>query len=894
MSPLPAKPISARQAKPGTKLGAPGAKRVWKLWLKSQGITPALFQQQAWDAHVQGQSGLISAPTGSGKTIAALGGPILAALACQSAEAASKSIAKLGGHEKSGTTSRSKAQKAEASGFRLLWITPLRALASDTRERISGPVQELLPDWRVALRTGDASAKDRRLSQTGDAQMLITTPESLAILLSHERSLEHFSGLQSVVIDEWHELLPSKRGVLLQLNLARLRALAPDMQIWGLSATIGNLDQALQVLVRERPEAQMAIVEDKRAKPFHLHSILPPANTRLPWAGHLGLANLGEVAKLVLSTGTSILFTNTRSQAELWYSALSSIWPEAAETLAIHHSSLDMEVRQGVENGLRGGKLRCVVATSSLDLGVDFPAVDRVIQVGGARSVSRTVQRAGRARHRPGAAVHLDGVATQAMDLCEFAATRELAQQRIYESRKPLALSLDVLSQHVMSMALAGGFDSNALLQEVKTSAAFEAITLAQWEAVLAFLLRGSDSLGAYPEYERLKHGSDNRYVPANQVVTRRHRMSIGTIVTQSAFSVRYLRGARVGSIEEAFIARLQPGDIFNFAGRSLEFVRIEGTTAWVRRSSSIGTQTPSWAGTLLTMSLRVGERMQALLAQAVHSKPGIAHRPMTPELRHLMPLIELQQQRSHVPDISELLIEHVGGKRSKSAAPRGSNQTPGFYIYPFAGRVVHEGLALLLATRLAKLQSNTFSWTTNEVGFMLQPQIPVDESRLDWAELLSTERLEEDLQEAVNFGELARKRFKAIAQIAGLVTNRVPGSRVSNRQLQVSAGLLFDVLSKYDPEHMLLREARQEALDQELHLPTLREILKRITQLERVHTRPLKHTPFSFGLWAESFRGQISNESWTERVKRAALQVDEEPSKLSAGKASASKSRSA
>ncbi|MET4575518.1 ligase-associated DNA damage response DEXH box helicase [Ottowia thiooxydans] len=891
ISPVQGTPLSEVPEKAGAKLGVSGAMRVWKRWLKSQGIAPARFQQQAWDAHVQGQSGLISAPTGSGKTIAALGGPILAALASQSADVAKSQEQ---AQEKRGTASRPRASKAETPGFRLLWITPLRALASDTRERITRPVQELLPDWKVALRTGDASAQDKRLSQTGDAQMLITTPESLAILLSHERSLEHFSGLQSVVVDEWHELLPSKRGVLLQLNLARLRALAPDMQIWGLSATIGNLDQALQVLVRERPKAQMTIVEDTRAKPFHLHSILPPANTRLPWAGHLGLANLGEVSKLVLSTGTSILFTNTRSQAELWFSALNSIWPETAQTLAIHHSSLDLQVRQGVENGLREGKLRCVVATSSLDLGVDFPAVDRVIQVGGARSVSRTVQRAGRARHRPGAAVHLDGVATQAMDLCEFAATRELAQQRIYESRMPLALSLDVLSQHVMSMALAGGFDSHALLQEVKTSAAFEAITLAQWEAVLAFLIRGSDSLAAYPQYERLKRGADNRYEPANQVVTRRHRMSIGTIVTQSAFSVRYLRGARVGSIEEAFIARLQPGDIFNFAGRSLEFVRVEGTTAWVRRSSSIGTHTPSWAGTLLTMSLRVGERMQVLLAEAAEARPGLPHRAMTPELRHLMPLIELQQQRSHVPGIDELLIEHVGGARGKSSTARGVKNAPGFYIYPFAGRVVHEGLALLLSTRLAKLQSNTFSWTTNEVGFMLQPQIPVDESRLDWPELLSTARLEEDLQEAVNFGELARKRFKAIAQIAGLVTSRIPGSRVSSRQLQVSAGLLFDVLSKYDPEHILLGEARREALEQELHLPTLREILKRLSQLERVHTRPVKHTPFSFGLWAESFRGQISNETWTERVKRAALQVDAEPSNLSASKVSASRSKAA
>ncbi|WP_051237263.1 ligase-associated DNA damage response DEXH box helicase [Ottowia thiooxydans] len=854
-------PASIQRAVPRRRQDMVAARRAWRTWLSTQGISAARFQQQAWDAHARGQSGLISAPTGSGKTLAALGGPIIAAMASGAQE-----------------------EKKEP-GFRMLWITPLRALASDTRERITKPVQDLLPAWRVALRTGDASAKDKRLSQTGGAQLLITTPESLAILLSHERSVEQFSGVQSVVVDEWHELLPSKRGVLLQLNLARLRVLAPEMQIWGLSATIGNLDQALQVLVRERSEAQMVIIEDTRPKPFHLHSILPAANMRLPWAGHLGLANLGEVAKLVLSTSTSIIFTNTRSQAELWFTALSSIWPEHADTLAVHHSSLDHHVRQGVEDGLRSGQLRCVVATSSLDLGVDFPAVDRVIQIGGARSVARTVQRAGRAKHRPGAAIHIDGVATQAMDLCEFAATRELAQQRVYESRTPLTLCFDVLSQHVMSMALSGGFEAEALMEEVKSSAAFEAMTMEQWNAVIDFLTRGSNSLVAYPQYERLKLGTEGRYAAANQVVTRRHRMGIGTIVTQSAISVRYLRGTRLGSIEENFIARLQPGDVFNFAGRSLQFVRVEGTTAWVRRSASIGTHTPAWAGSLMAMSLRVGERMQGLMAQTVRDGDDANHRIQTPELRHLLPLIQLQQQRSRVPQETQLLIEHVGGGQSKASARRSAAKVPGLFVYPFAGRVVHEGLALLLATRLATLGSNTFFWTCNEIGFMLQPQLPIDESSFNWTELLSPQGLQTDLQEAVNFSELARKRFKEIAQIAGLVTARIPGSRVPNRQLQVSAGLLFDVLSKYDPDHILLLEARQEALNQELHLPTLREILGRITQLERVQTWPQKHTPFSFGLWAESFRGQISNETWTEKVKRAAAQMEDDAAPASQGK---------
>ncbi|WP_226858588.1 ligase-associated DNA damage response DEXH box helicase [Diaphorobacter aerolatus] len=833
------------------------AQKDWRAWLKTQGISAARFQQRAWTAFLEGRSGIISAPTGSGKTLAALGGPVIAAL--------SERHAGVDPHV----------------GFRMLWITPLRALATDTRERIVGPVQSLLPQWQVAMRTGDASARDKRLSQGTQAQLLITTPESLAILLSHERSLDQFSHLQSIVVDEWHELLPSKRGVLLQLNLARLRTLAPRLQIWGLSATIGNLDEALDVLVRDRPRSQMEILQDDRPKPFHLHSILPPASTRLPWAGHLGLANLGEVAKLVLSTSSSIVFTNTRSQAELWFTALSSIWPEEADTLAIHHSSLDQHVRLQVEDGLRNGRLRCVVATSSLDLGVDFPAVDRVIQIGGARSVARTVQRAGRARHRPGAPVHMDGVATQAMDLCEFAATRELAQEQIYESRKPLALCFDVLSQHVMSMALAGGFDAEALLREVRSSAAFEALDATDWSDVMDFLTRGSSSLAAYPEYERLTANEEGRYVPANARVAGRHRMSIGTIFSHTAFQVQYLRGARLGSIEETFLARLKPGDVFNFAGRSLVLVRIENTTAWVRRSNTIGTHTPSWAGSLMAMSARVGERMQTLLAQAItHDAASSASAPLSRELRYLLPLLRLQQQRSHVPAENELLIEQIdpaspkrasGGKKQQDA-PRAAS----LFVYPFAGRVVHEGLALLLATRIAQAQPNTFSWNCNEIGFMLHPENPIDASAIDWQGILSGDHLEADLQAAINFSELARKRFKEIAQIAGLVTTRMPGSRIPDRQLQVSAGLLFDVLSKYDAEHILLRAARREALDQELHLPTMRESLARMSIQHRVIARSEKHTPFSFGLWAESFRGQLSNESWSERIKRLSVQSDE------------------
>ena len=828
------------------------ARARWRDWLQAQGLQAARFQQRAWAAYVQGASGLITAPTGSGKTLAAIGGPMLQALAHMQ------------------LASRQSAPQRALQGVRCLWVTPLRALASDTALHLLQPVQALLPHWRTVVRTGDTSAKDRKAVQQGLAQLLVITPESLALLLSTEAASAHLQTLQSVIVDEWHELLPSKRGVLLQLNLARLRQLAAGVQVWGMSATLGNPQQALQVLVRERPSAQRVLVADTRRKPFALHSLLPPPGVRLPWAGHLGLANMGEVLQLVLSKNSSLIFTNTRAQAELWLTALASVWPLAPETLAIHHGALDLEVRQQVEAGLRARALRCVVATSSLDLGVDFPAVDLVLQIGPAHSVARTVQRAGRAWHQPGLPVHITTVATQALDLCEFAATRVLAQAQQLESRYPLQGCLDVLSQHAMSMALAGGFDADDLLAQVRTTDAFANLSQAQWSDVLVFLVQGGQALQAYPQYRKLVRNAQGGYVPADAKVARRHRLSIGTITGQSMVQVKFLRGGRLGSVEENFISKLVPGDVFNFAGRSLELFRVEAMTAWVRTARQSGTVTPVWSGGQLPFSSVVGQVMQQLLA-AAHNDPQGEH---PPEMAYLESLIALQSSRSHVPQAQELLVEMLAITPARRRKTDAADAAQALLLYPFAGRAVHESLALLLAHRLAQRQPNTWAWTCNHLGLMLVPAEAVDWSVLEWPQLLDGKQMDEDLQAAVNFSELARRRFRDIAQIAGLLQARQPGRDLSTRQAQVSAGLLFDVLSQYEPQHVLLQTARHEALEHELQRPHLRELLERLRQRRVVLRQPDKHTPFSFGLWAESVRGQLSNETWQQRVQRMARRM--------------------
>lgn len=826
------------------------AQAAWREWLQQRKIRPARFQQQAWQAYAEGRSGLITAPTGSGKTLAALGGPLLQAMA--------------------------EAQPSgRPQGVQLLWVTPLRALAADTSRQLHDAVQHLLPQWRMALRTGDASAKDKRAVQQGQAQLLVTTPESLALLLSHAAIAATFASLRCVIVDEWHELLPSKRGVLLQLNLARLRSLAPQMQVWGVSATIGNMEQALEVLVRPSAADAAAtaptpvLIQDPRHKAFALHSLLPPDTVRLPWAGHIGLANLGQVLQLLMATPTSLLFTNTRKQAELWFSALSSVWPETLSTLALHHGSLAAEERQRVEHGLRQQQLRCVVATSSLDLGVDFPAVDRVIQIGSPHAVARTVQRAGRAKHRPQAPLQLTAVATHALELCELAAIRELAQAQAYEALPPLSLCLDVLSQHAMTMALADGFDSAALYTEVRSTAAFAQLTPAQWEAVLQLLQHGSHALAAYPQYQRLQRGNDGRYVPASARIARQHRWGIGTIVGNSLVSVQFLRGAKLGAVEEAFISKLVPGDVFHFAGRTLELFKVEGLTAWVRRSTQSTQRTPAWSGALLPTSHHIGTRMQHLLAQAVYQPDA----PQSPELRYLQPLLALQQQRSHVPAPGTLLIEHLCQPATRQSRSRTPPPGTVLLVYPFAGRSLHEALALLLAHRLAQRQPNTFSWTCNDMGLMLSAAETIDVDALPWPQLLHTEQLAEDLAHAVNFSEIARRRFREIAHIAGMLPARAPGARASQRQLQVSAGLIFDVLNTYDPEHLLLQAARREALHTELHADSLRRLLERLARYTRHHQTCHAHTPFSFGLWAESVRGNLSNESWSARIQRLSQQ---------------------
>lgn len=823
--------VTRAERKPRKRFDAP-----LTAWFAAQGWTPAAFQRDAWKRYLAGESGLLVTPTGSGKTLAAFGGPLLEAL--QLGDAAPY---------------RRMRGETAAPRTRILWITPLRALANDTARSLAEAIAALDIPWTVAMRTGDASARDKRLARQGQAEVLVITPESLALLLSYPETLGQLTGLRAVIVDEWHELLGNKRGVLLQLCLARLRANAPALRIWGLSATLGNLAQARDVLLPHRPDA--AILNAAKPRSLTLRTLLPEAGERFPWAGHLGLSQLQRVVQELAAAGTSLLFANTRSQAELWHKALAAVWPHAPETLALHHGSLDPELRRAVEAGLRSGSVRCVVATASLDLGVDFPAVDQVIQIGSPKGLARLLQRAGRARHRPGEAGDILCVPTHALELAEYAAARvALAQGRI-EARPPPLLALDVLAQHCVTLALGGGFDADALFNEVRGTHAFAALDRAAWQATLDFIVRGGSALQHYPDFLRVQRDEDGRYRVHDRRVAFRHRLSIGTITSDGAMQVKLMSGGHLGAVEESFIARLRPRDRFQFAGRTLELVQVKDMTAHVRLAKRHDGIVPRWQGGRMPLSSELGAQVEAVLDTP----------PAVPEMRVLAPLLSLQARMSGLPGPGRLLAEFLHTRDGWH-----------LFLYPFSGRLLHEGLAALLALRWSRLAPNTFAYAVNDYGLVLSAQARTDLDADALRGLLAEARLLEDLQEGLNMTELARRQFRDIARVAGLLPPSLPGRTPrSLRQLQASSGLLFDVLERHDPGHLLLHQARREVLAAHLDLDALHALLQRCAGREIVLARPGSLTPLSFPLWAEAIRGKLSSEDWRTRVQRAAERLE-------------------
>lgn len=806
-------------------------------WFAARGWEPFAFQRDVWRAYLAGDSGLIHAATGTGKTYAAWLGPVLEWIA---------------EHPDDPTAGK-------APPLRILWITPLRALAADTEEALRAPLDDLHLPWTLESRTGDTSSAVRTRQRTRLPTALVTTPESLALLLSRDDARQLFGDLRAVVVDEWHELMGTKRGVQVELALARLRAWRPGLRTWGLSATIGNLQDAQDALLGTAPDRQPGrIVRAHIDKEVVVDALIPPTIERFPWAGHLGTQMLPQVVEAIEEGETAIVFTNTRSQTEIWYQALLDARPDWAGLIALHHGSLERARREWVENGLRSGKLRCVVATSSLDLGVDFSPVDRVLQIGSPKGVARLLQRAGRSGHRPGAVSRVTCVPTNALELIEVAAARDGMHAGAVESRLPVERPLDLLAQHVVTVALGGGFQADELKAEVRTTRAYAELMDDEWQWVLDFVTRGGAALSAYPEFQRVVVSEDGTYNVGDKQIARRHRMSIGTIVSDASVTVKYVGGGSLGTVEEGFIARLNPGDKFVFAGKPLEFVRVRDMVAWVRRATSTKGMIPRWMGARMPLSTELAASLRARLEEAA----GGVWRDA--EMQAIRPILEIQARWSRIPAADELLIERVKTREGHH-----------LFFFPFEGRLVHEGLAALFAYRISRLVPISFTFSMNDYGIeLLSPDpAPLDEALA--AGLLSPRNLLDDVPASLNATEMARRQFREIARVAGLVFQGFPHAGKTARQLQASSGLFFDVFTRYDPGNLLVSQAHREVLERQLESSRLGRTLERLAAGRVVVTTPRRTPPLAFPLLVDRTREAVTSESLADRVRRMQVALE-------------------
>lgn len=800
-------------------------------WFKDQGWTPFPFQLQAWSAYLEGGCGLVNAPTGSGKTYSLL----LPAIA--------------EGME------RAKQDKRSTQGAQLIWITPIRALAKEIEQSARRAVAELGSDWEVGTRTGDSTQKVKQAQKTKLPQILITTPESIHVMLSNKGYKKLFRNLRAVVIDEWHELMGSKRAVQCELFLSRFRAIRPELRTWGISATIGNMEESLEILMGFEPNITPQIIKADIEKKLVVEPVLPEKVETLPWAGHLGIKLLEKVVPLVHENQSTLIFTNTRAQAEIWFQKLLEVDPSLAGVLAMHHSAISKEVRTWVEEALYDGRLKAVVCTSSLDLGVDFRPVDCVVQIGSPKGVSRFVQRAGRSGHRPGATSKIHFVPTHALELLECAALRKAITHKANEDRMPYLRSLDVLIQYLVTLAVSDGFRSDELLKEVRQTVSYASISDEEWAWCLDFIVRGGQSLESYDDFHKVVV-DEGLYKVVSRKVAMRHKFNIGTIVSSTLVKVKLQKGKYLGQVEEWFISKLTPGDAFWFAGRCLELVRFKGIEATVRLSKQNKGQVPSFMGGRMPLSAELGYYLREKLEES-STRSSFEDE----ELALIQPIIRLQKERSIVPTREEFLIEYLEDKEGYH-----------LFVYPFEGRLVHEGLASLLAYRLGLFGPQTFSIAMNDYGFELVSDQPIPiEDALD-SDIFTIDDLRQDLVSSLNESEMMQRRFRDIAQISGLVFTGYPGKNITTKQLVNSTKLMYEVFRDYDPENLLLRQAYEEVHEFQLEEARMRAALDRIAHQRTVFNRIEKPTPLSFPILVDRLRETMGSESLAERISRMQL----------------------
>lgn len=796
--------------------------KVIQQWMADKNISPFRFQIETWKKFGNGYSGMVVAPTGFGKTYS-----VFLALISDF----------LNRPEKYG------------KGLKMIWITPLRSLSKDIAKAMQEAIEEIGLDWAVGVRNGDTDPKIRQQQVKNMPEILVATPESLHLLLGQKKHLRFFQDLQTIVIDEWHELLGSKRGVMVELGISQLRKYVPKLKIWGITATIGNLDEAMEVLIPYNIKKTKITAKEK--KKIDILSVFPDEVEILPWAGHLGHKLADKVVPIILNSNSTIVFTNTRSQSEMWYQLLLDAYPDFAGQIAIHHSSIDAHLRIWIEENLSNGKLKAVVSTSSLDLGIDFKPVDTVIQIGSAKGVARFLQRAGRSGHSPFETSKIYCVPTHSLELIEVSALKEAVKNNVIEPRDPQVLCFDVLVQFLMTLAIGDGFYPQDIYPQIKETFAFQQMTNEEWKNILDFLTIGGKALKSYEEFHKVIIDETGFYKVTSRRISMLHRMNMGVIVSDAMLKVKFISGGYIGMVEEYFISRLKKEDKFILAGRVLEVAMIKDMTVFVRASKGKAFA-PSYLGGRLPLSSNLGQFLREKLSGALNPKSS------EKELKFLHPLLANQEERSHIPEENEFLVELIKNREGYH-----------LFMYPFEGRLVHEVMAALIAYRISKLAPISFSMAMNDYGFELfsDKQIPLNEDNLE--QILTRNNLMNDVISSINAAEMARRKFRDIAVISGMVIQNFPGQQRSNKSLQSSAGLIFKVLEDYDPEHFLVRQAYTEVFNMQLQEQRLVEAFKRIEKSKVILKFANSFTPLSFPIKVDSLRQTLSSEDLDSRIKR-------------------------
>ena len=794
-------------------------------WMEKAGRTPFSFQKNTWHAYSEGLSGMVVAPTGFGKTYSVFLGILIDFM---------------------------NRPENYGKGLKMVWVTPLRSLAKDIGLAMQSAIDEIGLDWTVGVRNGDTDIKVRQKQLRSMPDILLVTPESFQLLFTHKNSSSYFKSLRCVVVDEWHELMGTKRGVLTELCIAHVRTYNTSLQVWGITATIGNLQEAQEVLLYQQRNTCQIVAKEK--KKTQIIPVLPDEVEVLPWAGHLGAKMAGKVVDIILGSRSTIVFTNTRSQSEMWYQLLLDAYPDFAGQIAIHHSSIDAELRTWIEESLSSGKLKAVVSTSSLDLGVDFKPVDTVIQIGSVKGVARFMQRAGRSGHSPFEVSKIYCVPTHSLELIEVAAVKQAVRDGVVERRDPMVLTFDVLAQFTVSLAVGEGFYKEDLWTKVQRTHAFSYMSESEFHEIVDFLVTGGGALKNYSEFKKIEILSDGLFKVQSRKIAMLHRMNMGVIVSDAMMKVKFISGGYIGMVEEYFLSRLRKDEKFILAGRVLELVMIKEMTAYVRSSKGQAVA-PSYLGGRLPLSSDLGRYLREKLSGSL--SPKISEK----ELKFLHPVMQKQLESSHLPQNDEFLVEVIENRDGHHV-----------FMYPFEGRAVHEVMATLIGLRISRISNISLSMAMNDYGFELYSDKPIPVSQENIAELLRSEGLMRDVEASINAAEMARRKFRDIAVISGLVLQNLYGKQRNNKSLQASAGLIFSVLEEHNPSHILIRQAYNEVFNQQLEEVRLTQAFERINSSKIIVVQSPTFTPLSFPIKVDSLRSMISSETLKERIHRMQL----------------------